>query len=69
MTKKKLDKQAEIYMTLCNLFEAIWLKRRSKTYYEINTNNLPPMTSPQARKLATFVFDLFLDAPADLFED
>lgn len=69
MTKKKLDKQAEIYMTLCNLFEAIWLKRRSNTWYEIDTSNLPPMTSERARNLATFVFDLFLDAPADLFED
>jgi hypothetical protein len=52
---------AERYMTLCNLFEAIWLKRQDANYYDIDLNNLPAVTSPQARELATFVESLFAD--------
>ena len=48
---------ADTYMTLCNLIEAMWLKRNDKDYYDIDTANLPPMTSPQARKLATFIME------------
>ena len=48
---------ANTYMTVCNLIEAMWLKRNDKDYYNIDTTNLPPMTSPQARKLATFIME------------
>jgi hypothetical protein len=60
MKKKqpKEEKRAEQYMTICNLFEALWLQRRSKNYYDVDTDNLPPLTSPQARKLAAFVFEV-----------
>jgi hypothetical protein len=49
---------AETYTTICNLIEAIWLKRNDKDYYNIDTTNLPPLTSPQARKLATFIMHI-----------
>lgn len=52
------DKRAEQYTILCNLFEALWIKRRDKDYYDIDTDDLPPLTSPQARKLASFVFEV-----------
>jgi hypothetical protein len=47
------------YTILCNLFEAIFLKRLDKDYYNIDVENLPSLTSPQARKLASFVESLF----------
>ena len=50
---------SERYTKLCSLFEAIWLKRSDEDYYDIDTENLPAMTSPQAFKLATWVLDLF----------
>jgi hypothetical protein len=55
MNKKQT---ADKYMKLCNLFEALWLKRNDTDYYDIDLDNLPPLTSPQARRLATFVFEL-----------
>ena len=48
---------ANTYMTLCNLIEAMWLKRNDKDYYNIDTTNLPRMSSPQARKLADFIME------------
>ena len=57
-----MHEDSEHYTKLCSLFEAIWLKRADEDYYNIDTENLPAMTSPQARKLATWVFNL-LDQP------
>jgi hypothetical protein len=56
--EKDFDKFAEKFATICNLIEAIWLKRKAKDYYEINLEDLPPLTSPQARKIAGFIFDV-----------
>jgi hypothetical protein len=51
--------QSARYAVLCKLIEAIWLKREDDDYYEIDLENLPPLTSPQARKIATFIEKLF----------
>jgi hypothetical protein len=50
---------ANRFMTLCNLFEGIWLQRQDPDYYDVDLDNLPALTSPQARRLATFVEGLF----------
>jgi hypothetical protein len=49
---------AERYMILCNI-EAIWLKRNDPDYYDVDLENLPRLTSPQARRIATFIEELF----------
>jgi hypothetical protein len=51
------DQFAEKYMIICNLIEAIWQKRKDDNYYDVDLNNLPNLTSPQARKIATFITD------------
>lgn len=56
--EEKLDIYAEKYMVICNLIEAIWLKKDAKDYYDIDLQDLPPLTSPQARKIASFIFDV-----------
>jgi hypothetical protein len=57
----EVEKLAERYGILCNLIEAIWLKKDDPDYYDIDLENLPPLTSPQARKIALFIENLFLD--------
>ncbi len=53
------DNIVDRYMILCNLIEAIWLKRADKNYYDIDLDDLPAMTSPQARRVATFIDNLY----------
>jgi len=53
------DDLAHRYMVLCNLIEAIWAKRLDRDYYNIDLTDLPPFTSPQARRIATFIEELF----------
>jgi hypothetical protein len=48
---------SEQYMVLCNLIEALWLKRLDADYYDVDLGNLPEMTSPQARRVAKFIAD------------
>jgi hypothetical protein len=36
------------YMILCNLIEAIWLKRNDPDYCDVDVENLLRLTSPQA---------------------
>ena len=62
--KKKLvtsiqTKEAIRYMTLCNLIETIWLNKDDKEYYEVDFKDLAPFTSPQARKIASFIDSLY----------
>jgi hypothetical protein len=63
--KKKLQnleidpKEAERYMILCNLIETIWAQSSDKDYYDIDFDNLIPFTSPQARRIASFIDDLY----------
>ena len=47
------------YTTLCNLIEALWMKRNDEKYYEIDLKHLPSITSPEARKIATFIEELY----------
>lgn len=51
------DDFAEKYTTICNLVEAMWLKRTDNDYYNIDLQNLPAMTSPEARRIANFIFE------------
>jgi hypothetical protein len=53
MTKK--ERYTNQYTTMCNLIEAIWLKKDDKDYYNIDLENLPSMTSPQVRTSALFI--------------
>ena len=61
MADEDLDVLVERYSVLCNLIETIWEKRLDDDYYNIDVDNLPEprMTSPQARKIATFIESLF----------
>jgi hypothetical protein len=43
------------YMILCNLIETLWWQRKDKKFYEVDFDALIPLTSPQARKVATFI--------------
>jgi Recombination endonuclease VII len=52
-------KTVQRYATLCNLIEAIWIKRNDEDYYNVDLEDLPPLTSPQARRIATFIEELF----------
>jgi hypothetical protein len=57
MTKQQREQYAEKYTTLCNLIEALWLKRLDADYYKVDLENLPNLTSPQARKIAMFIME------------
>jgi len=60
MVKSKrtsLSKQAIRYMTLCNLLEGMWMLENP---WEVDLEDLPPVTSPQARKIALFIEELFV---------
>jgi len=59
MKLKKKDVEAARYMILCNLIETLWVQSDEKNYYDIDFKNLAPFTSPQARKIATFIDDLY----------
>ncbi len=52
-------KDAMRYMQLCNLIETLWMNRRSKDYYDVDLTDLVPFTSPQARRIATFIDNLY----------
>lgn len=52
-------KEAERYMTLCNLIETIWARSEDEDYYDIDFDKLIPFTSPQARRIASFIDDLY----------
>ena len=60
---KTLDREVTRYSILCNLIEAIWLQRRAKKYYDIDLDAVLAgeinLTSPQARKIATFIDELY----------
>jgi hypothetical protein len=49
-----LDLDPGKYMTLCNLIETLWVVDPSE---KIDFDNLLPMTSPQARRIATFIVE------------
>lgn len=51
------DEFTEKYTTICNLIEALWIKRKDEDYYNVDVENLPNLTSPQARKIANFIMD------------
>jgi len=53
------NKDAIRYMKLCNLIETLWCNRKSKKYYEIDFDDLVPLTSPQARRIATYIDALY----------
>jgi hypothetical protein len=59
MKLKKADIDPARYMVLCNLIETLWFQRKDKDFYEVDFNNLAPFTSPQARKIASFIDDLY----------
>lgn len=52
-----IDEVAERYTIICNLIEALWLKRKDEDYYNVDLQNLPNLTSPQARKIANFIIE------------
>lgn len=58
---ERTDKQAKRYTTLCQLIEAFWMKRHDSDYYDVDLNQLPPLTSPQARRIAAFIESLFAE--------
>lgn len=51
------DELAERYTIICNLIEALWFKRKDEDYYNVDLENLPNLTSPQARKIANFIIE------------
>jgi hypothetical protein len=53
--------RAEKFGILCSLIEGIWLKRDDEDYHDVDLDCLPPLTSPQARRIAYFIMDT-LDA-------
>ena len=53
------DELAERYTIICNLIEALQLKRKDEDYYNLDLENLPNLTSPQARKIANFIVETF----------
>jgi len=55
----KQSKDAIRYMKLCNLIETLWMNRQSKKYYDIQLDDLVLLTSPQARRIATFIDNLY----------
>lgn len=56
VTKAELEKHADRYMVLCNLLETMWALKKP---WEVDLKDLVPMTSPQARKIANFIDDLY----------
>jgi len=55
---KRTNKQEEAtrFMTLCNLLETMWAMKKP---WEVDTEELIPFTSPQARRIAGFIEELF----------
>ena len=56
------------YAILCNLIETIWARSRDKDFYNIDFHDLLPMTSPQARRIATFIEELYTNPLVNLGE-
>jgi hypothetical protein len=55
---RELIKQ-ERYEILCNLIEALWVRRDDPDWNNFDLANLPRMTSPQAEHIATFIQRMF----------
>ena len=54
-------KEAIRFTKVCNLIETLWAQRLEDNYYDVDFDDLLPMTSPQARKIAGFVDDLYAE--------
>jgi hypothetical protein len=48
--------EVERYTLMCNLIEAIWLADNLNT---LDLNDLPPLTSDGARRIASFIEDVY----------
>lgn len=59
-TTRQIWAAAKRYATLCHVIEAIWLKRKDKDYREIDFENLPWLMSPESKKIADFIEDLYI---------
>lgn len=55
------DRLAARYMILCNLIETMWANRKEKEYYRVDYTDLDPVTSQQAREVASFIESLYED--------
>lgn len=53
------DRDAARYDILCRLIETIWANRAEDKYWKVDYTNLLPLTSPQAREVASFIESLF----------
>jgi hypothetical protein len=51
------------YAILCNLIETIWAQSEDEDYYDIDFDELIPFTSPQARRIASFIESLYEKYP------
>jgi hypothetical protein len=52
------DEFAERYTELCNYIEAMWSKRKSKEYWNVQPKDILPVVSPQSRKVAMHICEL-----------
>lgn len=50
---------AERFTIICNVVEALWLKRLDPDYYAVKLDDLPTLTSSEARRIAAFIDDLY----------
>jgi len=62
MTKRSKNSQidnAGRYTTVCTSSRPIWQKRLDNDYYDIDLEDSPALTSPHARRIASFIEDLY----------
>jgi hypothetical protein len=72
--RKRFDELVERYTLMCNLIEAIWLAAKSDedNLNALDLNDLPPLTSDGARRIASFIEDVYTNgacSPSDRVRD